>query len=161
MEITIQGTQVNITGNRIIGFAINNLVNRFEATTDKDESWSYQLKVFMVIPEKFNIINLYRDEGSNVLYVDLTRDMMPFGGRYICQFLAYKEGQVDQTEKFDIWVNDSLDPACAYIPIPSEFYQIEGDIQKMYEETKQIYEDMSQGMLNIDIIDGGNALTQF
>lgn len=161
MEITIQGTQVNITGNRIIGFAINNLVNRFEAITDKDESWSYQLKVFMVIPEKFNIINLYRDEGSNVLYVDLTRDMMPFGGRYTCQFLAYKEGQVYQTEKFDIWVNDSLDPACAYIPIPSEFYQIEGDIQKMYEETKQIYEDMSQGMLNIDIIDGGNALTQF
>ena len=161
MDITITGTQVNITGNRIIGFAINNLVNHFEATTDKDGSWSYQLKVFMVIPKKFNIINLYRDEGSNVLYVDLTRDMMPFGGRYICQFLAYKEGQVDQTEKFDIWVNDSLDPACAYFPIPSEFYQIEGDIQKMYEETKQIYEDMSQGMLNIDIIDGGNALAQF
>lgn len=45
MKITITGTEVQIVGDKIIGFALNNLVNRFEATTDKDESWEYQLKV--------------------------------------------------------------------------------------------------------------------
>lgn len=161
MEITIQGTEVVVTGDRIIGFAINNLVNRFEATTDKDESWFYTLKIFMTRPKKFNIINLNREAGSNILYVDLTRDMMPFGGRYEAQFVAYKEGEVDQTEIFDFWVSDSLNPECAYDPVPSEFYQIEDNIHTMYEEVKQIYDDMSQGLLDIDVIDGGNASTQY
>lgn len=44
MTITINGTTVNIEGDRIIGFALNNLVNRFEATTDKEEGWEYTLK---------------------------------------------------------------------------------------------------------------------
>ena len=43
MQITINGTKVTIVGNRIIGFQLNNLVNRFEATTDKDDSWQYTL----------------------------------------------------------------------------------------------------------------------
>ena len=161
MEITIQGTEVLIEGNRIIGFAINNLVNRFEATTDKDETWEYQLKVFMTRPKKFNVINLNRDTGSNIIYVDLTRDMMPFGGRYVMQFVAYREGAVDQTETFDVWVSDSLNPECAYDPVPTEFYQIEQNIQTMYNEVKQIYDDMSQGLLEIDAINGGDATSTY
>ena len=40
MQITITGTKVTITGDKVIGFQLNNLVNRFEATTNKeDEKW--------------------------------------------------------------------------------------------------------------------------
>ena len=108
MTIEIQGTTVIITGDRIIGFALNNLVNRFEAITDKEEGWEYTLKAYMTKIDKVNIINLNR-EGQTI-YVDLTKDMMPVGGRYIMQFVATNEDKVDQTEKFEVWVEDSLDP---------------------------------------------------
>lgn len=126
MTITINGTTVNIDGNRIIGFAKNNLVNRFEATTDKEEGWEYTLKAYMTKIDKINIINLNR-EGQN-LFVDLTKDMLPVGGRYIMQFVAMNQDKVDQTEKFEVWVEDSLDPTFQYTPVPSEFYQIEKNI---------------------------------
>ena len=48
MNITIKGTKVSITGDRIIGFSLNNLVNRFEATTDLTNEWSYKVYIYMV-----------------------------------------------------------------------------------------------------------------
>lgn len=126
MEITIQGTKVNIIGDRIIGFQLNNLVNRFEATTDKDESWKYQLKLYMVKIEKYNIIDLFRT--GQTIFVDLTKEMMPVSGRYIMQFVALKDDLVDHTEQFEVWVEDTLDPTHQYDPVPSEFYQIEENI---------------------------------
>lgn len=157
MEITINGTQVIITGDRIIGFALNNLVNRFEATIDKEEGWEYTLKAYMTKIDKINIINLNR-EGQTI-YVDLTRDMMPVGGRYIMQFVATNEDKVDHTEKFEVWVEDSLDPNPQYDPVPSEFYQIEESIKQVYEDTKQLYNDIQNGNVFGDIegIYGGNA----
>lgn len=157
MTIEIQGTTVIITGDRIIGFALNNLVNRFEATTDKEEGWEYTLKAYMTKIDKVNIINLNR-EGQTI-YVDLTKDMMPVGGRYIMQFVATNEDKVDQTEKFEVWVEDSLDPDPQYDPVPSEFYQIEESIKQVYEDTKQLYNDIQDGSVFGDIegIYGGNA----
>lgn len=157
-QITITGTKVTITGDRIIGFALNNLVNRFEATTDKDDTWDYTLYVYMIKPEKYNVINLNRQ--GNLIYVDLTADMMPFDGRYEMQFVAYKNetGEVFRTEKFQVWVENSIDPSPQWEPIPSEFYQIEENIQKIYEDTKQLYDEIQDGtVLGIDTINGGDA----
>ena len=41
MTIEIIGTTVNITGNKVIGFALNNLVDHFEATVDTSADWFY------------------------------------------------------------------------------------------------------------------------
>lgn len=159
MNIEIQGTKVIITGDRVIGFQLNNLVNRFEATTDKSEEWEYTLYVYMIKPEKYNTINLNRIE--NQLYVDLTCDMMPFDGRYEMQFVANKPdtGEIFRTEKFQVWVENSINPSSQWEPVPSEFYQIEENIQKIYLETKKIYEDIQDGNIFGDIqsINGGNA----
>lgn len=161
MEIQIQGTEVIITGDRIIGFQLNNLVNRFEATTDKDETWDYTLAVYMFTSKKYNVINLNRHEQT--LYVDLTSDMLSANGRYEMQFVAnrWDTGEVFRTEKFQVWVEDSIDPSRQYDEIPSEFYQIEENIQKMYKEVKDMYEDISQSVLDINLIDGGNAQTEY
>lgn len=155
MNIQIQGTQVVITGDRIIGFALNNLVNRFEATTDKDASWTYTLKAYMTKIQKTNIINLSRD--GQTIYVELTRDMMPVGGRYVMQFVATKGELVDQTDKFDVWVEDSLDPTPQYTPIPSEFYQFRTEMQDIYADTKVLYDDIKNIVAtgSIDCIKAG------
>ena len=158
MEITISGTQVTIIGDRVIGFQLNNLVNRFEAITDKDDTWDYTLYVYMIKPEKYNVINLNRQ--GNLIYVDLTADMMPFDGRYEMQFVAYKNetGEVFRTEKFQVWVENSIDPSPQWEPIPSEFYQIEENIQKIYQETKQLYDEIQDGtVFDVETINGGNA----
>lgn len=156
MEITIQGTEVIIKGDRIIGFALDNLVNRFEATTDLPDGWEYQLYVHMKLKNKFNIINLKRD--GQKLYVDLTSDMLPFGGRYEMQFIATKDELIGRTDIFEVWVENSIDPSCQYDPIPSEFYQFEEEIKKIYEDCKDIYDKIQSGaFLDIGIINGGNA----
>ena len=99
MTIEIIETTVNITGNKVIGFALNNLVDHFEATVDTSADWFYQLKIYMTKVDKYNIINL--DRNGNVLSVDLTRHMLPFGGRYIMQFVGYNDAQTYQTETFE------------------------------------------------------------
>lgn len=158
MEIVISGTDVNITGDRIIGFQLNNLVNRFEATTDLTNDWDYQLYVHMIVPDLYNVINLNWEENSQTIYVDLTADMLPYDGRYEMQFVATKGTISGRTEIFDVWVQNSIDPSKVYDPIPSEFYQIEKDIQKIYEDTKQLYDEIQDGtVLGIETINGGNA----
>lgn len=158
MQITISGTTVTITGDRVIGFALNNLVNRFEATTDLTSEWSYQLYVHMVVPDLYNIINLNWQEDSQVIYVDLTADMLPYSGRYEMQFVATNGATSGRTEIFDVWVQNSIDPSKVYDPVPSEFYQIEENIQQIYEDTKQLYNEIQDGtVLGIDTINGGNA----
>ena len=159
MVITITGTEVQIVGDRIIGFQLNNLVNRFEATVDTDESWEYQLKIYMHIPKKYNIINLNRDKKDNTkIFVDLTRDMMPYEGRYTLQFFGRKNDQAYHTGKFDVWVEDSLNPEGHFCSIPSEFYQFEEKIKEIYNDIVDIYEEIqSGGTLDVELINGGNA----
>lgn len=161
MEITISGTDVTIVGERVLGFQLNNLVNRLEVTVDKDNTWEYTLYVYMIKPKKYNVINLTRLPDSNIVYVDLTYDMMPFCGRYDMQFVATKKttGETFRTEIFDVWIENSIDPSCEWTPVPSEFYQIQAEIYKIYEDTKQLYEDIQNGDVlgNIIAINGGNA----
>lgn len=158
MQIAINGTTVTITGDKIIGFALNNLVNRFEATTDLTNEWSYQLYVHMVVPDLYNIINLNWQEGSQTIYVDLTADMLPYNGRYEMQFVATNGEIQGRTEIFSVWVQNSIDPSKIYDPVPSEFYQIEDNIQQIYEDTKELYDQIQSGeVFDIDKINGGNA----
>lgn len=158
MEITINGTQVIVTGDRIIGFALNNLVNRFQATTDLTSEWDYQLYVHMVVPDLYNIINLNWEEDRQVIYVDLTADMLPYNGRYEMQFVATNGTISGRTEIFEVWVQNSIDVTKVYDPVPSEFYQIEDNIKQIYEDTKELYDEIKNGtVLGIETITGGNA----
>ena len=158
MEIVINGTEVNITGDRVIGFQLNNLVNRFQAITDLTSEWDYQLYVHMIVPDLYNIINLNWEEDSQVIYVDLTADMLPYSGRYEMQFVTTNGAMSGRTEIFEVWVQNSIDPSKVYDPVPSEFYQIEENIQQIYEDTKQLYNEIQDGtVLGIETITGGNA----
>lgn len=158
MTITISGNTVTITGDRIIGFALNNLVNRFQATTDLNSEWNYQLYVHMIVPDLYNIINLNWQEDSQTIYVDLTADMLPYSGRYEMQFVATNGEISGRTDIFEVWVQNSIDPSKVYDPVPSEFYQIEDNIQQIYEDTKQLYDEIQDGtVFDVETINGGNA----
>lgn len=143
IEVQITGTKVTIIGDKIIAFALNHLVDTFTATTDSDPEWEYKLDVFMTQNNKVNTILLNRE--GNVLSVDLTRDMLPVGGMYKAQFRMTDGNKIGHTEKFNFWVESSLDPSDKIEPIPTEYFQLENRMKSILSDCKTIYNKIAEG----------------
>lgn len=133
MNITLTGTKIT-QDNKFLAFEKNNGVDVINITVDTDESWTYKLDV--KYPEKccsgeqlYNIINLIRI--GNICTAVLTKDMLPFTGKYVMQLRGISGDKVYHSDTFDCWVKYSIEPASTYDPIPSEFYQIEQNITEM------------------------------
>ena len=129
MEIAIRGTEVTIIGTNIIGFEGNNLVNSITGNVDTESGWDFILKVFMVKTQQYNSIPMTRD--NNIIYVTLTSDMMPVGGKYIGQFEMTKGSQIMQTDQFEFWVNNSINLNAVWTPIPTTFEQLAENVRIM------------------------------
>ena len=133
MNITLIGNKI-VQDTKFLAFEKNNGVDVINVTVDTDESWTYKLDV--KYPEKccsceqlYNIIDLTRN--GNVCTVVLTKDMLPFNGKYIMQLRAINSDKVQHSDTFDAWVKYSIEPGETYNPVPSEFYQIEQNITEI------------------------------
>lgn len=133
MNITLIGNKI-VQDTKFLGFEKNNGVDVINVTVDTDESWTYKLDV--KYPEQccrceqlYNIIDLTRN--GNVCTVVLTKDMLPFTGKYIMQLRAISSDKVQHSDTFDAWVKYSIEPGSTYNPVPSEFYQIEDNITEI------------------------------
>ena len=112
----------------------NSNVDVINITVDTDESWEYKLDVRY--PDKccsgetlYNIINLTRN--GNVCTTILTSDMLPFAGKYTMQIRGINGDKIQHSDTFEAWVKYSIEPGETYNPVPSEFYQIEANIDEM------------------------------
>lgn len=133
MNITLTGTKIT-QDTKFLAFEKNNGVDVITITVDTDESWIYKLDV--KYPDKccsgeqlYNIINLTRT--GNTCTAVLTKDMLPFTGKYIMQLRGISGNKVYHSDTFDCWVKYSIEPASTYDPVPSEFYQIEQNITEI------------------------------
>lgn len=133
MNITLIGNKI-VQDTKFLAFEKNNGVDVINITVDTDESWTYKLDV--KYPDKccsceqlYNIIDLTRN--GNVCTVVLTKDMLPFAGKYIMQLRAINSDKVQHSDTFDAWVKYSIEPGSTYNPVPSEFYQIEQNITEI------------------------------
>ena len=133
MNITLTGNKIT-QDTKFLAFEKNNNVDVINITVDTDEEWTYKLDV--KYPDKccsceqlYNIINLTRN--GNVCTAVLTKDMLPFTGKYIMQLRAINSDKVQHSDTFDAWVKYSIEPSETYNPVPSEFYQIENNITEM------------------------------
>ena len=132
MQLTITGTQINIVGSNIVGFAQNNLVNTISATVDTPSEYTnIALKIYMNEPEQYNAIPFIRE--GDIIYTVLTSDMIPVGGRYTGQFEMSHGMMLFQTELFDFWVENSVNLNKAYTPIPSTFSQLATNVALMQQ----------------------------
>lgn len=132
MQLTITGTQVEIVGSNIVGFAQNNLVNTISATVDTPSEYTnFTLKVYMNEPEQYNAIPFIRE--GDIVYTVLTSDMIPASGRYTGQFEISYGMMLMQTEMFDFWVENSVNLNKAYTPIPSTFTQLATNVALMQQ----------------------------
>lgn len=133
MNITLTGNKIT-QDTKFLAFEKNNNVDVINITVDTDESWTYKLDV--KYPEKccsgeqlYNIINLTRN--GNTYTAVLTKDMLPFAGKYTMQIRGINGDKVAHSDTFDAWVKYSIEPASTYDPVPSEFYQIEDNITEI------------------------------
>lgn len=154
MQITITGTQVQIIGEPEIIFENNNLVDTLAATTDRDEAWQYNLDIYMPLTKQYNSIVMTRN--GNMLSVLLTKQMLPTEGKYVCQFRGQNDNAVYHTDKFCLWVKDSIDLNEAYDPMPAEFYQMES---QMKDILKQVQETAAETLPEINESTNGQFLT--
>lgn len=129
MVITLEGTKVT-QDTCFLGFEKNNKVDTIIVNVDTDDSWSYKLDVSYPGNELYNIINLSRT--GNTCSTIVTADMLPFHGRYVMQIRGTKaSGEVYHSSMFTVFVKQSIDPSDVYIPVPSEFLQIEENITEI------------------------------
>lgn len=127
MQLTITGTQVEIVGSNIVGFAQNNLVNTISATVDTPAEYTnVTLKIYMEVPQEYNAIPFIRE--GNIIYCILTSDMIPVGGKYTGQFEFSYGMMLLQSELFEFWVENSVNLNDAYTPIPTTFTQLATNI---------------------------------
>lgn len=84
--------------------------------------------------------------NANMLSVDLTRQMLPYDGRYVFQFReTNKNGAVYHTDKFNLWIKDSIDLNNAYNPMPSSFYQLEQYFKDNVQKVEDIADKITSG----------------
>ena len=141
MNITLNGTKIT-QDTRNLAFEKNNNVDEIVVTVDTDESWSYKLDV--KYPDKYNIGNdaLYNiidlDRSGNICSVTLDNKMLPFNGKYIMQLRGISGDKVYHSDIFEAWVKYSIEPGSTYDPAPSEFYQIENELDDKVNEASNM-----------------------
>lgn len=160
MNITLSGTKIT-QDTRNLAFEKNNNVDEIVITVDTDESWSYKLDV--KYPDKYNIRNdtLYNiidlDRNGNICSVILDSKMLPFNGKYTMQLRGISGDKVYHSDIFETWVKYSIEPGSSYEPIPSEFYQIEKNLDIKVNEAKQYAENAETASTRMPKISSDNT----
>lgn len=144
MNITLNGTKITQDTHNL-AFEKNSGVDEIVITVDTDESWSYKLDV--KYPDKYNVENdaLYNiidlDRSGVICSVILTREMLPFNGKYTMQLRGVNGDKVYHSDIFEAWVKYSIEPGSTYNPVPSEFYQVEARLDDKVDEAKKYAEN--------------------
>ena len=160
MNITLNGIKIT-QDSKTLAFEKNNNVDEIVITVDTDESWSYKLDV--KYPDKYNIGNdtLYNiidlDRNGNVCSVILDSKMLPFNGKYTMQLRGINGDKVYHSDIFETWVKYSIEPGPSYDPIPSEFYQIEKNLDIKVNEAKQYAENAENASTRMPKISSDNT----
>ena len=136
MILELNGTKVTIV-DKTLGYQGDNLVNTIQVTVDTDSTWNYKLDTYKGKSKCFDSMLMTRE--GNVCTVQLTNEILSYGGRYIFQLRGYTDTQTYHSDIFESWVNTSIeyqydckqgDCECD-CKLPTEFYQIEDNITEI------------------------------
>ena len=171
MILELNGTKVTIV-DKTLGYQGDNLVNTIQVTVDKDSTWNYKLDMYKGKSKCFDSMLMTRE--GNVCTVQLTNEILSYGGRYIFQLRGYTDTQTYHSDIFESWVNTSVEyqgdcrQACECdCKLPTEFYQIEDNITEINnyppylgDNNKWMIWDVNKHEYvesNIDVIGGGGG----
>ena len=136
MILELNGTKVTIV-DKTLGYQGDNLVNTIQVTVDKDSTWNYKLDMYKGKSKCFDSVLMVRE--GNVCTVQLTNEILSYGGRYVFQLRGYTDTQTYHSDIFESWVNASIeyqddckqgDCKCD-CKLPTEFYQVEDNVTEI------------------------------
>lgn len=136
MILELNGTKVTIV-DKTLGYQGDNLVNTIQVTVDKDSTWNYKLDMYKGKSKCFDPVLMTRE--GNVCTVQLTNEILSYGGRYVFQLRGYTDTQTYHSDIFESWVNASIeyqydckqtDCGCD-CKLPTEFYQVEDNVTEI------------------------------
>ena len=110
---------------RELGYESDHLHRRLEIATDLDAGWA--VKLDMALGKAKNVVDLERT--GDVLWVDLTRDILASDGLYRCQLRGLKGDTVAHSNQFELLVSGSINAVEAFPSVePSELAQMEARV---------------------------------
>lgn len=110
---------------RELGYESDHLHRRLEIAADLDAGWA--VKLDMALGKVKNVVDLERT--GDVLWVDLTRDILASDGLYRCQLRGLKGDTVAHSNQFELLVSGSINAAEAFPSVePSELAQMEARV---------------------------------
>ncbi len=136
MILELNGTKVTIV-DKTLGYQGDNLVDTIQVTVDKDSTWNYKLDMYKGKSKCFDSVLMTRE--GNTCTVQLTNEILSYGGRYIFQLRGYTDTQTYHSDIFESWVNASIeyqydckqgDCECD-CKLPTEFYQVEDNVTEI------------------------------
>lgn len=136
MILELRGTKVFIVDGTL-GYQGDNLVNTIQVTVDKDSTWNYKLDMYKGKSKCFDSVLMTRE--GNTCTVQLTNEILSYGGRYIFQLRGYTDTQTYHSDIFESWVNASIEYQCdckqaeceCDCKLPTEFYQVEDNVTEI------------------------------
>ena len=110
---------------RELGYESDHLHRRLEIAVDLDAGWA--VKLDMALGKAKNVVDLERT--GDVLWVELTRDILASDGLYRCQLRGLKGDTVAHSNQFELLVSGSINAAEAFPSVePSELAQMEARV---------------------------------
>ena len=136
MILELNGTKVTIV-DKTLGYQGDNLVDTIQVTVDKDSTWNYKLDMYKGKSKCFDSVLMVRE--GNICTVQLTNEILSYGGRYVFQLRGYTDTQTYHSDIFESWVNASIeyqdDCKQGYCEcdckLPTEFYQVEDNVTEI------------------------------
>ena len=110
---------------RELGYESDHLHRRLEIAVDLDAGWA--VKLDMALGKAKNVVDLERT--GDVLWVELTRDILAADGLYRCQLRGLKGDTVAHSNQFELLVSGSINAVEAFPSVePSELAQMEARV---------------------------------
>ena len=108
-----------------LGYESDHLHRRLEIAADLDAGWA--VKLDMALGKVKNVVDLERT--GDVLWVELTRDILASDGLYRCQLRGLKGDTVAHSNQFELLVSGSINAVEAFPSVePSELAQMEARV---------------------------------
>lgn len=135
MRVELKGRKVTYLFNdRVIGFETDNLVDRFSCVVDVPGNYKLDVEAKQDGRVYYNTISLNYNEELNEYYYIFTAGSLPVG-KCLFQLRRINGKEVFLSDKFEAWVKKPVLGYCsAYqerTPLPSEFYQIESNLDDL------------------------------
>lgn len=136
----------------LIGYERDHLARRLKIGTDLGPEWA--LKLDLDRDGKKNVVDLERE--GDVLYVDLTRDMLAGDGHYRAQLRGLSGEVVRHSNVFWLVVSSSINAIDSFPPLePTEMAQMEERVTKAKDEAVAAAETVKQYSGKPPIIQNG------